>query len=405
MECRIRSVKGNWHAAFKYGGVEYTQSLRTKSEHEAEIRLGPIRDTLYRLHHGTLTVPAGADPKAFILSGGQLTGKPQAAPRLMIGQMADRYLESLQGVEDNTRLTLRIHLNHVKRVLKVDAPLESIHLAEVDGYARKRLSEKHHGKPTQAYTVRKELRTFRRVWSWAAEHGHAVSMPTWEVKSVKLPKDRGREPFRSYDQILRVLKRGGLPEPDQKRLWECLYLNGQELQELLTYVRDNATAPWVYPMVAFVALTGCRRSETVRSLIDDWDLEHGHVHIRERKRDTSTEFTLREVDLHPKLREVMTEWFGHHPGGQYAVAAEGGDPVSKDMATFHLKRTLQGHKKWSRVRGFHTLRHSVASILASKGVDQRYIDRIIGHQTEAMRKRYQHLFPKGVSLAINQLLD
>ncbi len=48
MECRIRSVKGNWHAAFKYGGVEYTQSLGTKSEREAEVRLGPIQDTLYR---------------------------------------------------------------------------------------------------------------------------------------------------------------------------------------------------------------------------------------------------------------------------------------------------------------------------------------------------------------------
>ena len=45
-------------------GVEYTQSLRTKSETEAEIRLGPIRDTLFRLHHGTLAIPAGADPKA-----------------------------------------------------------------------------------------------------------------------------------------------------------------------------------------------------------------------------------------------------------------------------------------------------------------------------------------------------
>ena len=56
------------------------------------------------------------------------------------------------------------------------------------------------------------------------------------------------------------------------------------------------------------------------------------------------------------------------------------------------------------MRGFHTLRHSVASILASKGVDQRYIDKIIGHHTEAMRQRYQHLFPKGVKQAIEQLL-
>jgi hypothetical protein len=31
-------------------------------------------------------------------------------------------------------------------------------------------------------------------------------------------------------------------------------------------------------------------------------------------------------------------------------------------------------------------------------------DGILGHQAEAMRKRYQHHFPKGVKHAIQQLL-
>jgi integrase len=403
MECRIRSVKGNWHAAFKYGGREYTQALRTRSEHEAEVRLGSIRDVLFRLEHGTLTIPAGADPKAFILSGGQAIGKPQAAVRLTIGHMADRYLDELQGVEKNTRLTLTIHLNHVKRILKADTSLEAVQLAEAVRYAKVRLAEKHHGRTTQAYTVRKELRTFRKVWVWAVEHGHTTSPPPWEVKSVALPKDRGRESFKTHDQIARILKRGKVSEADEARLWETLYLTGREIEDLLAYVREHATAPWVYPMVVFVALTGCRRSEMVRSRIDDWDLEAGHVAIREKKRDTSREFTLRQVDLHPMLREVMAGWLARHPGGQHVIT-DSGDPLSVDRATDHFNRTLKRHARWSKVPGFHTLRHSVASILASKGVDQRYIDKIIGHHTEAMRKRYQHLFPKGAAIAINSLL-
>ena len=157
-------------------------------------------------------------------------------------------------------------------------------------------------------------------------------------------------------------------------------------------------------MVAFVALTTgagglkCCGPESTTGTV-----RTRHVHVREKKRDTSTEFTLREVDLHPQLLKVMVEWFGQHPGGQYAITVAG-EPLSKDTATFYFKQTLQNHEKWARVRGLHTLRHSVASILASKGVDQRYIDKIIGHHTEAMRKRYQHLFPKGASLAINSLL-
>ena len=43
--------------------------------------------------------------------------------------------------------------------------------------------------------------------------------------------------------------------------------------------------------------------------------------------------------------------------------------------------------------GFHS-RHSFASNLAARGVDQRIIDEWRGHQTEATAKRYRHLFPK-----------
>ena len=50
--------------------------------------------------------------------------------------------------------------------------------------------------------------------------------------------------------------------------------------------------------------------------------------------------------------------------------------------------------------GFHTYRHSFASNLAAAGVDQRVIDEFMGHQTEAMRRRYRHLYPKARRSAI-----
>jgi integrase len=407
LKCFTRKIRGNWHAAFDFGGVSYTHSLRTRDEREAEVRLGPIRDTLYRLENGTLTMPADAVPKDFILSGGNHPAKVARAPSLTVGAAAELYLGAARTIEANTKKTKVIHLNHVRRILGAGTSLDAIRLADAQRYAKARCSQEYRGKPIQGYTARKELRTFHQVWAWAAAQGHTPDGPPWQVDAVELPKDRGREPFRSFEKIDRILARGHLTGPEQDRLWECLYLSGEELSDLLAHVEAHATAPFVFPMVAFVALTGCRRSEMVRSRIDDWDLEHGVVHIREKKRDTGAEFTIREVDLHPRLAEVMSGWFARHPGGQHAITQDGG-PATVDQATDHFKRTLRGgdspHERWSRVRGFHTLRHSVASILASRGVDQRYIDKIIGHHTEAMRKRYQHLFPKGVKQAIGELL-
>jgi len=43
---------------------------------------------------------------------------------------------------------------------------------------------------------------------------------------------------------------------------------------------------------------------------------------------------------------------------------------------------------------YHVLRHSFVSNLAMKSVDERIIRKLAGHESEAMTRRYQHLFPE-----------
>jgi hypothetical protein len=51
MRCFVRKIGNSYHyhAAFDWAGVSYTHSLHTRNEREAEVRIEPIRDTLYRL--------------------------------------------------------------------------------------------------------------------------------------------------------------------------------------------------------------------------------------------------------------------------------------------------------------------------------------------------------------------
>ena len=58
----------------------------------------------------------------------------------------------------------------------------------------------------------------------------------------------------------------------------------------------------------------------------------------------------------------------------------------------HFRR-LVANSKWKVLRGWHVFRHSFISALASKGVDQRVIDDIVGHSTEEQRRCYRHLYP------------
>jgi integrase len=101
------------------------------------------------------------------------------------------------------------------------------------------------------------------------------------------------------------------------------------------------------------------------------------------------------VRISANLREIMTQWFADSTVGKYSFECQAKNghplPLTVNQAHDYFKRTLHG--KWSHMRGWHVLRHSFASNCAAAGVDQRIINGWMGHQTEAMVRRYQHLIP------------
>jgi integrase len=103
-----------------------------------------------------------------------------------------------------------------------------------------------------------------------------------------------------------------------------------------------------------------------------------------------------------RLRDALTGYFGNHPGGDMAFYQNDGDPLDARTLQDTFERAFRG-SKWSVVRGYHVFRHSFASNLARAGVDERTVDELMGHETEAMRKRYRHLFPDARKKAVAKL--
>src|SRR6202042_3444784 len=115
-------------------------------------------------------------------------------------------------------------------------------------------------------------------------------------------------PFMTMAEIERQLAGGGDPDT----FWECLYLQANELAELLALVKEKATHTWIYPLFCFAAHTGARRSEIIRALVADVDFTGNTVLVREKKR-TRGQRTTRRVPLTPFLKEVLKEWLAIHP--------------------------------------------------------------------------------------------
>jgi len=404
----IQRVKNspNFTIRFRFQGRNVHRSLATGDRRKATGIHSRIEETIRLLESGRIEIPAGTDPIEFIFADGKNPEKPLKAKSLGLTEFYATYEEKLpEGrKEASTLYGERIHLKHLKRHLGPNRKMQSITKADLQNYVSYRLKEKHHNKPIQPDTVRKELVTFRMLWNWGVQEGLlAGPSPT---KHVVLPLTDEKPPFMTCKEIATIIARGGLTEKDESRLWEAIYLETSEVGEVLEHIRKTAQHPFIYPMMVFVAHTAARRSEMVRSLIEDIDFRSRTVMLREKKKSRTKAMTYRRVDMSPLLYKVMQEWIQNHPGGQHTFCQLRGfrrvTPLTAWQAHHHLKQTM-ADSDWKFITGFHIFRHSFASNLAAAEVDQRVIDEFMGHQTEEMRRRYRHLFPAQRRAAIESV--
>jgi integrase len=220
------------------------------------------------------------------------------------------------------------------------------------------------------------------------------------VQRLKKPRGDEKPPFKTYEQIAAIVGRSQLTKHEEAQQWDCLFLRSREVLDLLDYVAMTACEGFVHPMFAFVALTGARRSEMMRSQIED--NQERSVLLREKKRRRDMRISFRTVDLCDELKTILDRWLADHPGGKHTFVTDAGRPLTDKVADGAFKRALRG-SKWEVVPGYHCLRHSFASILAMSGkFSQAVIDGYMGHQTEEMRARYRHLFPEEIEGKLNQ---
>ena len=405
-------LSGRYRIRFRYRGHPYKRSLKTIDAKEAQGVLGRVEETIRLLERGRMELPLGSEPGVFILSDGKLHGKSSAERQQTLDGLLKFYLKSVpkDSKADTTLKTEEIHVSHLIRHLRKSKLAQTLTMTDVQSYVQKRLRDAYRDKPIRPDTIKKEVATLRLIWNWAVAHGYLTGpAPT---RGLKYPKTEQKLPFMTRKDIETIIARGGMREEEEGRLWSCLFLTTSEIQEVLDYVKTAAQHPFIYPMFVFAAHTGARRSEILRSQVDDFDFQSRTVLIREKKRNHDKSLTYRRVRMSDLLVKTMQEWLAIHPGGQHAICEPVkimrgktravGVPLTRSEAHDHLKRTLSG-TKWARIRGFHVFRHSFASNLAAGGVDQRMIDEWMGHQTEEMRKRYRHLFPDQQQNAIDSV--
>jgi integrase len=394
----IQKIGTTYYVRFNFAGKQRRRSLDIEDAGEAEAARIAVELTLHRIRTGQLPPPPpGEDVEAYIISEGKAKSATKASEPVTLEQLWDGYLKSLpaNAKERSSLATETLHFGHLLRILKPGTVVTGLEQPDLQRYVNRREKEDGHRGKVKARTIKKEITTFKAVWN-----GYAVSNKIVPLGfkatfgKLQFSKEKEKLPFQTWERIEQRIARGGLDEDQVADLWDSLFLDSNQINEVLTHVRANERLPgWVYPAMVAAAHTGCRRGEIMRAQIYDIDSENGTVQWRERKRDKSKEFTFRPVEMTPRLSGVLSDWLGKHPGGLSAYCDEDRRPLSPKAADYWFGKAVEG-SKFAVLRGWHVFRHSFVSCMARAGVDQRTIDATVGHQTEEMRRRYRHLFPK-----------
>jgi len=394
----LQQRNGWFHLHFRYAGKQYAHALKTKERREAEAQRGIVDRQLIRIRNQEVPPPPpGADLPAFLLSCGKVVVDPTPIPQTMtLAELRDRYLQTnANALEAKTLVMAKIHFRHLARhlgermaVQKFTADLLQKYLAD-----RGKSKGKKGGRISPA-TIQKEIATLRAAWNMAVRSG--VLNGIFPGRFLTYPKTEEKAGFQTMKEIERKLARGGLTDAEVDDLWAGLFLTQADLNEFLEFASTKTQDPHLFPMLAFAAHTGARRSELIRMRIDDVDLEVGTAVIRERKKNRGLR-TTRRVPISGFLKSVLQKWLVQHPGGQMLFCWKKGPeaeptPMHPMMAYEQFRRLVRG-SKWDVLKGWHVLRHSFISICAAKSVDQRVLQSWVGHLSAATHKRYTHLVP------------
>ena len=82
LKCDRRS--GNWCIKFRFDGIQYHRSCHTEDESIAETLRGNVQETISFLSTGRLTIPDGADPAEWILTGGKVERKRKEPEKIKL---------------------------------------------------------------------------------------------------------------------------------------------------------------------------------------------------------------------------------------------------------------------------------------------------------------------------------
>jgi integrase len=239
-----------------------------------------------------------------------------------------------------------------------------------------------------------------RIRTAAGEQQQHRALPSGDAEAVRRRRASGNRVLVILKAALNVAWREGKIASDAA--WRRVrpfggtsaarvrYLTVAEAQRLI-----NAADPDFRPLVEAALQTGARYSELARLQVLDFNSDAGTVHIRKSKTGKA-----RHVILSEEGQLLLEQLTAGRSGHELLLKRSDGEPFGKSNQAERMREACQ-RARISPPVGFHSLRHTWASLAVMNGVPLLVCAKNLGHRdTRMVEQHYGHLAPSYVDDAI-----
>ncbi len=143
-------------------------------------------------------------------------------------------------------------------------------------------------------------------------------------------------------------------------------------------------------ILSLIYSAGLRRGELINMKIHDIDSKRMYVIIRQGKGRKDRYSILSE-----KVLELLRRYFNEYKPKEWLFEGQFGGQYGASSIQHIFKDAVTRSKIRKKVT-VHTLRHSFATHLLEHGVDIRYIQELLGHQSSKTTEIYTHITQRGL---------
>ena len=226
------------------------------------------------------------------------------------------------------------------------------------------LAEQHrHG--LAPLSINRRIACLKSFFRWAEQCGYVELNPARNLSMPKKPR-RLPQPL-TFDEMTRFFRTPVRPYPSRA---------GFKLE-----LRDRTAFD-------LMLLLGLRRGEVLNLQLSDVDLGQGVLYIRRAKGDQDRALPIPE-QLSDRLHEYMLTLLPAR--SSYLVVSRSGNRLWPQRLHHIFRRHLRHCGIFRDGVSPHTLRHTMATMLAREGVQQSVLQRLLGHRDPASTAMYVHL--------------